>query len=114
MPPRLVLCRPLHYFTHSIRGFYGDDYDVSHLASYFYNNNIYTISATILCSNLMIFMIINTTRLSYRQLLHWLGFTIKMRIFTLKFKGFYTNLGVRTTVIMHILRVHSEKENPLI
>jgi hypothetical protein len=39
------LCRPWHYFMHSIREFYDDEYDVSNLAWYFYGNNIYAISA---------------------------------------------------------------------
>jgi hypothetical protein len=38
----------------------------------FYSNKVYTISAIILWSNLMIFMIINSTHLSYRQHSHWL------------------------------------------
>jgi hypothetical protein len=41
---------------------------------YFYGNNIYTISVNILCANLMTFMIINTTHLSYQHLRLWLGF----------------------------------------
>jgi hypothetical protein len=37
-----------------------------------------------------------------------------MRIFTLKVKGFYANLGCASLSCIHIFRVHSEKENPLI
>jgi hypothetical protein len=35
---------------------------------YFYGNNIYATSVIILCVNLMIFMIINTTHMSYQHL----------------------------------------------
>jgi hypothetical protein len=35
---------------------------------YFYKNDMYATSTIILCANLMIFMIINTTHLGYQHL----------------------------------------------
>jgi hypothetical protein len=110
------LCHALHYFRHSLWVFYDDEYNISHLAWYFYGNNIYAISATILRSNLMICTIINTTYLSYQYLSHLARYLwSKLRIFTPKSEDFYAQTwGAPPVSHMHIFRVHSEKWSLLI
>jgi hypothetical protein len=49
-----------------------------------------------------------------QHLSRWISFTIKMRIFTLKVKEFYANLGCAPLSCMHIFRMHSEKGNLII
>jgi hypothetical protein len=80
---------------------------------YFYGNNISATSAIILRATLMIFMIINTTHLSYQHLSLWLVFRFKLRIFALKVKGFYTNLEVRHQYLVCIFSACTvKKETP--
>jgi hypothetical protein len=64
----IFLCRPLQCLCILF-----DDIMMMNMLSltwlwYFYGNNIYATSVIILCVNLMIFMIINTTHMSYQHL----------------------------------------------
>jgi hypothetical protein len=110
----MFLCRSLQFLCIPFEGFMMLNMLSLTWLWYFYGNNISATSAIILRATLMIFMIINTTHLSYQHLSLWLVFRLKLRIFALKVKGFYTFGGAPPISRMHIFRVHSEKGNPII